>query len=411
MKAPTLRYTLLCALFVAQMHLCFAQPAGCTLKDPVVQIDFGRSADVDDFNTASLSNYDRILGSCPTDGHYTYTPATYDCFRGDWFTIAQDHTPGDVNGNMLLVNASPSGGVFFSRPIRGLTGGRTYEVALWMINVCRLHICCSSLSPTISFQLSTASGRKLASYRIGDLPQRTTPQWRKFAGMFTVPAGETAVMLTLLNSTIGGCGNDFAVDDITFRECVPPKPVIAAAPKKKPITTTAQKPAAAKPVAAKPKEKTSVATTADKPVATTPQRKAVAVEPVPQPQLRPVTAVPVPAVLRTRANPLVRQIETGEGELLIDLYDNGQIDGDTVSVYHNNRQVVAAARLTQTPIRIKVRIDADNPHHELIMVAHNLGSIPPNTSLMIVTAGEERYQVHISSSEQKNAKVVFELKK
>jgi hypothetical protein len=44
------------------------------------------------------------------------------------------------------------------------------------------------------------------------------------------------------------------------------------------------------------------------------------------------------------------------------------------------------------------------------MVAENLGSIPPNTSLMIVTAGTKRYEVFISSSEQKNAKVVFDLK-
>jgi hypothetical protein len=409
MKAPALRHALLCAVFCGGVQAAQAQPGGCTLKDPVVHIDFGRSADVEDYNTVSLSNYDRILGSCPTDGHYTYTPATYDCFRGDWFTITQDHTPGDVNGNMLLVNASPMGGVFFSRPIRGLTGGRTYEVGLWMINVCRLHICCSSLSPNISFQVATTSGKKLAAFRIGDLPQRTSPQWRKFAGMFTVPAGETSVILTLFNSTIGGCGNDFAVDDITFRECVPPKPVIAAAPKKKPAATV-QKPAAAKPAAGQPTTVKPLAKTPEKSAPPAAQRKTTAVETTPEPPARQVAAVPVPMVLRTRANPLVRQIETGEGELLIDLYDNGQIDGDTVSVYHNNRQVVAAARLTQTPIRIRVRIDAGNPRHELIMVAHNLGSIPPNTSLMIVTAGEERYQVHIASSEQKNAKVVFQLK-
>lgn len=409
MKAPALRNALLCLFLGALMQWSHAQPGGCTLKDPVVHIDFGRSADVEDFNTVSLSNYDRILGSCPTDGHYTYTPATYDCFSGDWFTITQDHTPGDASGNMLLVNASPSGGVFFSRPIRGLTGGRTYEVALWMINVCRLHICCSSLSPNISFQMATTRGQKLASFRIGDLPQRTSPQWRKFAGMFTVPAGETTVILTLFNSTIGGCGNDFALDDITFRECVPPKPVIAAAPNKKLPTTTVQKPAA-KQVETKPTAKAPVTKTPEKTAPPVVQRKTTTVETTPPPPARQISAVPVPTVLRTRANPLVRQIETGEGELVIDLYDNGQIDGDTVSVYHNNRQVVAAARLTQTPIRIKVRIDANNPHHELIMVAHNLGSIPPNTSLMIVTAGEERYQVHISSSEQKNAKVVFQLK-
>jgi hypothetical protein len=44
------------------------------------------------------------------------------------------------------------------------------------------------------------------------------------------------------------------------------------------------------------------------------------------------------------------------------------------------------------------------------MVAENLGSIPPNTSLMIVTAGTKRYEVYISSNEQRNAKVILDLK-
>lgn len=51
------------------------------------------------------------------------------------------------------------------------------------------------------------------------------------------------------------------------------------------------------------------------------------------------------------------------------------------------------------------------PPHELVMVANNLGSIPPNTSLMIITANDKRYEVFISSSEQKNARVINDLKK
>jgi hypothetical protein len=59
---------------------------------------------------------------------------------------------------------------------------------------------------------------------------------------------------------------------------------------------------------------------------------------------------------------------------------------------------------------MSITVDEAHPHHELIMVAENLGSIPPNTSLMIITAGTKRYQVFISSNEQKNAKVIFDLK-
>jgi hypothetical protein len=67
-------------------------------------------------------------------------------------------------------------------------------------------------------------------------------------------------------------------------------------------------------------------------------------------------------------------------------------------------------RLSQKPISLSIRLNASEPHHEVIMVAENLGSIPPNTSIMIITTASSRYEVFISSTEQKNAKVVFDLK-
>lgn len=403
MKAPLF---FLMGTLLAYTH-ALAQPAGCRLRPPSVHIDFGKG-EVPDFNPAALTNYNRIYGSCPTDGHYTFTPATYDCFAGDWFTITADHTPGDVQGNMMLVNAAPQGGVFLRRTIGGLKAGSTYEVAMWMINVCRLGICCSSLSPDVSFVLSTTGGKKLAGFRIGDLPQRNTAQWRKFAGYFTIPHGEGTIVLTMLNSTVGGCGNDFALDDITFSECVPIQPDVAKtrvvvktqAKPKTPIKETVVKLSA-------PPNRSMAKTPIPEPIKTEPAKPMVA-DPVTTTRPKPVS--PPPAVLRNRANPLVRQIATDASELLIDLYDNGQVDGDTVSVYHNNELVIAAARLSQAPLRLRIKIDAANPHHELVMVAHNLGSIPPNTSLMVVTAGDQKYQVNIAASEQKNARVVFEWK-
>jgi hypothetical protein len=125
---------------------------------------------------------------------------------------------------------------------------------------------------------------------------------------------------------------------------------------------------------------------------------------------RPISLPPPPALIAGRLNPLIKTIETPAGEIKIDLYDNGQVDGDTVSVYHNNKLMVSHARLSTTPVTLRIKIDANDPHHEIVLVAHNLGSIPPNTSLMVVNAGEKRFEVFISSNEQKNAKVVFDLK-
>jgi hypothetical protein len=118
-----------------------------------------------------------------------------------------------------------------------------------------------------------------------------------------------------------------------------------------------------------------------------------------------------PLILRTRENPLIRRIETEESEIKIELYDNGEIDDDTISIYHNNRLISSNMRLSQKPITVTISINSSQPHHEIVMVAENLGSIPPNTSVMIITTASKRYEVLISSSEQKNAKVVFDLKK
>jgi hypothetical protein len=89
----------------------------------------------------------------------------------------------------------------------------------------------------------------------------------------------------------------------------------------------------------------------------------------------------------------------------VDLYDNGQIDGDTISLYLNGKLMVSRQRLSTEPITLKVTMTEDD--NELIMYAENLGSIPPNTALMVVTVGDKRYEVNISSSEKTNGAVRF----
>lgn len=118
--------------------------------------------------------------------------------------------------------------------------------------------------------------------------------------------------------------------------------------------------------------------------------------------------IPVPEVIKKRSNPLIRTIVTNQPDIKIDLYDNGDIDGDTITVYHNNEVIAWKKGLTDKPVTINVKADADNTMHEFVMVADNLGSIPPNTALMIITTGGKRYQLFVSSDKQKNAKVVVE---
>jgi hypothetical protein len=70
--------------------------------------------------------------------------------------------------------------------------------------------------------------------------------------------------------------------------------------------------------------------------------------------------------------------------------------------------IVSKRLLTDKPISFTIKLDDDSPTHEFVMVAENMGTIPPNTALMIITAGNKRYEVSLTSTEQKNAMVVIE---
>lgn len=118
-----------------------------------------------------------------------------------------------------------------------------------------------------------------------------------------------------------------------------------------------------------------------------------------------IKMLPKPEILKSRSNEVVKTITTRAKEFKIDLYDNGEIDGDRISVYHNNELIVSNKTLTDKPISFTIKADENTPVHEFVMVAENLGSIPPNTALMIITAGDQRYELFITSTEQKNAVV------
>ena len=122
------------------------------------------------------------------------------------------------------------------------------------------------------------------------------------------------------------------------------------------------------------------------------------------------TIVQIPRPLIERENKLVNTIEVDEKEVRIDFYDNGEIDNDTISVYDNNKSLVNQGRLSYTPITLNLSFTNENKVHEIITVAENLGDIPPNTALMVITYGKKRYEVFITSDEKRNAKVVLEYK-
>lgn len=114
--------------------------------------------------------------------------------------------------------------------------------------------------------------------------------------------------------------------------------------------------------------------------------------------------------MEQRSKKLIQLIEVEDPSFKVELYDNGQIDGDTVSLYFNNRLMVSRKRLSTTPITLEIKLDRDRKDNELVMYAENLGAIPPNTALMVVTVRDKRYELNITSTEEASGTVRFRLK-
>ncbi len=183
--------------------------------------------------------------------------------------------------------------------------------------------------------------------------------------------------------------------------------------KKNSTSTASNKPPATtkKNVAVKPPPVTAKTNTNTKPITTkTKDIKIATLDSVNKIERKPLPVI-TPKVLATRENEVVKTIITKSNEIIINVYDNGTVDNDTVSVYLDKKLVISKQRLTTKAITLKFLLDDTNDYHELVMVAENLGEIPPNTSLMVVNAGNKQYEVRITSNEQKNAVVIFKYEK
>ena len=108
-----------------------------------------------------------------------------------------------------------------------------------------------------------------------------------------------------------------------------------------------------------------------------------------------------------RTNNILQTIQLKNKTFTVDFYDSGEIDGDSISVFFNGKLVLSHHRLTDKPLTLTLTAEGNNTVNELIMYAENLGEIPPNTALMIVHDGDNRYEARITSDTEKNGAIRF----
>jgi len=108
-----------------------------------------------------------------------------------------------------------------------------------------------------------------------------------------------------------------------------------------------------------------------------------------------------------RETEIIRTVLFKSDSLVLSLYDNGEIDGDTVSLVLNGNIILSRQGLTDKAIRKTIAASDIGDSSRLVLYAENLGRIPPNSGLLILQDGNERYQIRFSGDLQKNAAVIL----
>ncbi|MEO7308866.1 MAG: insulinase family protein [Chitinophagaceae bacterium] len=132
-----------------------------------------------------------------------------------------------------------------------------------------------------------------------------------------------------------------------------------------------------------------------------------------RPDEKPKTTATKPAsqLVGGRKVDVQKLLELPSAEFTVDVYDNGDVDGDIITLYYNGQQVMSKQPLSEKAVSVKLMVDATRDKNELVMFADNLGTTPPNTALAIITSGGQRFEVRISSDNTQSGSIQLKVKK
>ena len=116
------------------------------------------------------------------------------------------------------------------------------------------------------------------------------------------------------------------------------------------------------------------------------------------------------AEIAKRNTAVLQTVSFMSDSLRLSLYDNGEVDGDTVTVVLNGQPIISRAGLTAKGMTMSISTSDLRDSSQLIMYAENLGRIPPNTGLLIVQDGADRYQIRFTGDLQNNSAIILRRK-
>jgi uncharacterized protein YneR len=109
----------------------------------------------------------------------------------------------------------------------------------------------------------------------------------------------------------------------------------------------------------------------------------------------------------SRKNKLQTVIPVTSDKIELRFYDNAQVDGDSIALFLNDKLLYKNIRLTDQAYTVFINASDLQADNELVMVAENLGSIPPNTSFMVAIVGDKRYEARLYANENSSALIRF----
>lgn len=132
---------------------------------------------------------------------------------------------------------------------------------------------------------------------------------------------------------------------------------------------------------------------------------------VKEPSAEKMEALKILEEFKKRKQVVGQELLVDSDSLRLTFYDNGIVDGDSISVFFNGEPVAIHQSLTERGIVFYTVLDPGKEYNELSMFAENLGSISPNTALMVITDGVNRYEVFLSSSLTQNSTIRIKRKR